>query len=125
MELDPKYRPLLSSIGFASAFSGLGGAAERIFDGLAASAPEKLPPLIGKACALLAGKQADEAIRILEKEVLAKDAKELEAKCFLALAYQQKKDSAKAKQLLNAVVAEAAAGSAPARMAKGFLEKIA
>ena len=124
MELEQKYRPLLGSIGFLSAFNGLAGAAERIFDGLSASAPDKLPPLIGKACSMLAAKQVDEAIAVLEKQVLAKDPTELEAKCFLGLAYHQKKDAVKAKQILNGVIAEAKAGSAPAKMAKEVLGRI-
>ena len=97
---------LLTEVGMVAAGRGFPRQAREIFEGLRILRPERPFPYVGLAVASLNAGDANEAVRILEREGLAACPGDPELRAFLGLALQLAQRRAEGERVLRGVVQE-------------------
>lgn len=124
MDLDTRYRMLLGKVGFLASRMGLFDEATGIFGALAATAPDKIGPVLGEAAVLLGKGDLDGAITVLNERALPLDGDDPHARAYLGLAYFMKKETDKARETL-APLAESDQETPPAALARDLMSEMA
>jgi len=99
-----KLLPLLMEIGFLAADHAKGGEALKIFRAVEAVAETKEYPRIGAGYALIANGKFDEAIAVLNEQVLKEHPENAIAKAYIGLALRAKGMFKESDELLKAVI---------------------
>ncbi len=105
VDVDVEMLRTLSEIGYMACFKGMINEGEAIMEGVFAAKPDQIPVQIGLAVARISAFRYQEAIHILQSEVLARDPENVTAKTFLALALMEQGDSNQASELFTDVSA--------------------
>ncbi|MGV6817623.1 MAG: tetratricopeptide repeat protein [Thiotrichales bacterium] len=103
LEVDVEMLRTLSEIGYMACFKGLIKEGEAIMEGVFAAKPGQIPVQIGLAVARINAFRYEEAINILQNQVLTADPDNATAKTFLALAMMENGNKSAASELFEDV----------------------
>lgn len=101
--LEPELLKRLSEVGYMACFKGLINEGEIVMEAVYTDSPDKTPVKIGLAVAKISAMKYDEAIGILQNQVLVAEPDNMTAKCFLGLALQEKGNKSEGAQVLTEV----------------------
>lgn len=124
MLVDQPHRALLGKAGFTACRCGMLAEARTIFDGLRATAPEQVGPVIGQAFVLLAEGKCADAQALLEKDGLALAADDPEVKAYMGLACHMDKRPDDARTILEDVVSNTDEGRPGRALAESILAEL-
>lgn len=102
-DVDVEMLRTLSEIGYMACFKGLIKEGEAIMEGVFAAKPGQIPVQIGLAVARINAFRYEEAINILQNQVLAAEPDNATAKTFLALAMMENGNKSRASELFEDV----------------------
>lgn len=103
MQASTELLQTLSEVGYLACFRGDGERSERIMDGVSAIGREQIPIKMGVAISRLYVGKYDEAINILQNDILQEDPNHMSAKCFLGIALMQTGQESEARVYLEEV----------------------
>ncbi len=86
MEINSELLKKLSQVGYMACMKGYTKEGEIIMEGVNGARPDQAPVLIGVAIARITSAKYQEAVDILEGNILSRDPNNLTAKCFLGIA---------------------------------------
>lgn len=86
MDINSELLKKLSQVGYMACLKGYRKEGQVIMDGVRAVRPDQVPVLMGVAIARVTAGRYEEAIKIIQSDILTQEPDHLTAKCFLGVA---------------------------------------
>lgn len=105
MDFEAKYLQLAAQLGFVACRNKMYDEAQEIFEGLQAFRPEQECPVIGLASVAMATGKSEQALELLDNNLLDKDPESIQGRTYKAMAMMLSGNANGAKMLLSEVTA--------------------
>lgn len=103
MDFEAKYLQLAAQLGFVACRNKMYDEARNIFEGLRDFRPEQECPVIGLASVDMATGKSEQAIELLEKDLLSRDPESVQGRTYKGMALMLSGDTSGARELLSQV----------------------